>query len=141
LIDPKGGDVTELNGAALMVQHAAFHENPLVRDVHLVRAPTPGSRQRDQRERPGEDYAQEQLVFVHEMNVLATEYDQGDHHDRNQHWSADATRHGRHRDDPDFAFSEHGSRRHTYKRKDSTAKNQNIASESPVNFAAHTLRI
>jgi hypothetical protein len=47
LVDSNRRNVAKLNRAVLMVQDTTFNENPVVGDVHLVRAPTPRSRQRD----------------------------------------------------------------------------------------------
>src|ERR1035438_9825550 len=47
LIDAQRNDVTKINGAAMVAQHATFDDDSLVRDVHLVRAPSPRARECD----------------------------------------------------------------------------------------------
>ena len=78
---------------------------------------------------------------MHDMYVLGAENHEGDQDDRDDDRSTNSSRHGRHRNDPDLSLSQNRSRGHSYKRKDSTAKNQNIRRETLVNLTIHTLLI
>jgi hypothetical protein len=142
LIDSNRRDVAQFNGAALMVQDATFNENPLIGDVHLVRAPTPRSRQRDQRERPRKQHGQQSLVLVHDMHVLGAQDDQGDerdgHYDTGRLMPRDTGVTEMIRTSPSrrivrvaIPTSVRTQRR----------KFQNIRRETPVNLTIHTLRI
>src|ERR1035438_2152908 len=73
LIDAQRNDVTKINGAAMVAQHATFDDDSLVRDVNLVRAPSPRARECDHGEGAREDQRQQHLVFVYHVYVLRTD--------------------------------------------------------------------
>jgi len=135
LINPNRGNVVEFNGASPMAKDATLNNDAVIRDVYLVRAPTPHSGERYEYERSGENETEEYLVLMDEVDVLRAENDGSDHHDRDESRARDASRNRCHRDNPDLTVTKGQSLSHTYKRTNTSEVLRRIPRESPVNIA------